>query len=438
MTILSAGLTAASPATCIPQVVGCDGTAVVIGDERIDLERVNRVIVVGIGKATAQMAAALETIIGDRITAGVVVTADGYTARTRRVAVMEAGHPVPDTRCLDAARRITALVDDADADDVVIVLISGGGSALLTLPAPPVTLPDLSATNRLLLLSGARIQEINTVRKHLSQVKGGQLAQRAFPARVIAIILSDVPGDPVDMIASGPTVPDPTTFAAGIEILKRYRLWEKVPATVRSRLAAGADGDIPETPKPDNSAFNRVSYVIAGSGTIAAEAAQQEGKRLGYNTLLLTTTLEGEAREVGKVVAAVAREVVAKNRPIPRPALILAAGETTVTVRGDGTGGRNQELALAAALGISGLPEVIIAALGTDGRDGPTDAAGGIVDGETINRIRAHGISPQDALTRNDAYHALAAAGVLINTGPTGTNVADLVAILVCGGHNAR
>ncbi len=437
MTILSAGLTAVSPATCIPHVIRRDGAIVVIGNERIDLSAVQRVIVVGIGKASARMAAAVEEVLGERIASGLVVTADGYRVSTRLIEVVEAGHPVPDARGLDAAERIAALVDSACDDDLVLVLISGGGSALLTLPAPPVTLTDLIATNRLLLLSGARIQEINAVRKHLSQLKGGQLAKRASPARVVSIILSDVPGDPVDMIASGPTVPDPTTFADAVEILKRYKLWGKVPATVRGRLAAGADDAVSETPKSDNPTLNRASYVIAGSGTIAAEAAQREGNRLGYNTLLLTTTLEGEAREVGKVVTALAREVVVKNRPIPLPALILAAGETTVTVRGDGTGGRNQELALAAALGISGLSGVIVAALGTDGRDGPTDAAGGVVDGETIDRIRAHGISPQDALARNDAYHALAAAGALINTGPTGTNVADLVAILARSGRDA-
>ncbi|HDJ29845.1 MAG TPA: DUF4147 domain-containing protein, partial [Candidatus Acetothermia bacterium] len=292
-------------------------------------------------------------------------------------------------------------------------------------------LSDLIETNQLLLLSGARIQEINTVRKHLSQLKGGQLATRAFPAQVISIILSDVPGDPVDMIASGPTVPDPTTFSDAVAILNRYRLWEKVPAAVRARLSAGMNGKVPDTPKPGDPAFARVNYVIAGSGTIAAEAAQQEGERLGYNTLILTTTLEGEAREVGKVFAAMARELVARDRPVPAPALVLAAGETTVTVHGSGKGGRNQELALSAALGISGLSGVIIASLGTDGRDGPTDAAGGMVDGETLDRLRAREIDPWDVLARNDSYTALGAVDALINTGPTGTNVADLVAIIV-------
>ncbi len=429
--ILRTAVEAVSPEGCVERAVRLDGDSLRVQDIEYDLSSVERIIVVGVGKASARMAAALEEILGERIASGLVVTADGYVVPTRRIEVVEAAHPVPDARGLEAAGRIAALVDSARAEDLVIVLISGGGSALLTLPAPPVTLTDLIETNRLLLLSGARIQEINTVRKHLSQLKGGQLAKRAFPAQVVSIILSDVPGDPVDMIASGPTVPDPTTFADAVAILDRYQLWKRVPAAVRERLTAGVEGGLPETPKPGDPAFAQARCVIAGSGTIAAEAAQREGERLGYNTLLLTTTLEGEAREVGKVFAATARELVASGRPISLPALILAAGETTVTVRGAGKGGRNQELALAAALGISGIPGVVIASLGTDGRDGPTDAAGGIVDGDTIGRMHAGGVDPWDALARNDSYAALGAVDALIRTGPTGTNVADLVAVLV-------
>lgn len=429
--ILQKAVEAVSPEECIQRTVTLNGESLRIQDAEYDLSHIERIIVVGVGKASARMAAALEGILGEKITAGLVVTADGYRVSTRKIEVVEAAHPVPDARGLETAQRIASLLEKTGENDLVIVLISGGGSALLTLPSPPITLSDLIETNQLLLLSGARIQEINTVRKHLSQLKGGQLAKRAFPSQVISIILSDVPGDPVDMIASGPTVPDPTTFADAVEVLTRYRLWEKAPVAVRARLSAGERGKVPETPKPGDPIFKRASYVIAGSGTIAAEAAQREGKRLGYNTLLLTTTLEGEAREVGKVFAAMAREVVASSRPISPPALILAAGETTVTVRGDGKGGRNQELALSAALGISGLPGVIVASLGTDGRDGPTDAAGGMVDGGTLDKLRAREIDPWDVLARNDAYTALDAVDALIRTGPTGTNVADLVAILV-------
>ncbi len=429
--ILKRGVEAVSPEGCVKRAVRLEGKVLRIGSLEYDFSRIGRIIVIGVGKASARMAAALEEVLGGRIACGLVVTADGYRVPTRQIEVAEASHPVPDARGLEVAGRIASLVDSAHEDDIVIVLISGGGSALLTLPAPPVTLSDIIETNQLLLLSGARIQEINTIRKHLSQLKGGQLAKRAFPAQVASVIISDVPGDPVDMIASGPTVPDPTTFSDAVDILSRYQLWDKVPARVRERLLAGVNGEVPDTPKPDDPAFERVGYTIAGSGTIAAEAAQQEGKQLGYNTLLLTTTLEGEAREVGKVFAALARELSFNSRPISAPALILAAGETTVTVRGDGKGGRNQELALSAAMGISGIPGVAIASLGTDGRDGPTDAAGGVVNGETLDRIYACGIDPWDILARNDSYTALDAVDALIRTGPTGTNVADLVAVIV-------
>ncbi|MCK4682591.1 DUF4147 domain-containing protein, partial [Candidatus Bipolaricaulota bacterium] len=281
------------------------------------------------------------------------------------------------------------------------------------------------------LRSGAKIQEINTIRKHLSQVKGGQLARHAFPARVLALVLSDVPGDPLNAIASGPTVADPTTFQQAKRILRQYRLEEKVPHSVRERIDAGVRGDIEETPKAGDDVFRRVKTVIVGSGSVAAEAARKEGERLGYHTLVLTTTLEGEAREVGKMLAALAREEVSFNRPIGTPALILAAGETTVTVRGSGKGGRNQEVALSAALGIEGIPHVVIASLGTDGRDGPTDAAGGMVDGWTAGRMRERGIDPAEHLEQNDSYKALEEAGGLIVTGPTGTNVADLCFVAV-------
>ncbi|HDL85082.1 MAG TPA: glycerate kinase, partial [Candidatus Acetothermia bacterium] len=351
---------------------------------------------------------------------------DGYAVSTQRVEVVEALHPVPDERGLAAARRIAQLADSAGENDLVIILISGGGSALLTYPVDGIELADLAATNELLLRSGARIQEINTVRKHLSQLKGGQLAARAFPATVITFVLSDVPGDPLDAIASGPTVGDPTTYADAARILRDYELWDKVSLSVRAHIERGLSGEIVETPKPGDEVFSRVTTTIIGSGSVAAEAALDEARELGYHSLLLTTTLEGEAREVGKVFAAIAREEVQHKHPLPLPALIIAAGETTVTVSGSGKGGRNQELALSAAQGIEGLPEVVIASVGTDGRDGPTDAAGGIVDGGTISRLHAQGIDPHESLATNDSYHALASSEDLILTGPTGTNVADL------------
>jgi hydroxypyruvate reductase len=427
-------IAAVDPVTCLKQAVVMKDDHLIIEDQSFDLAQVQRIIVVGFGKASARMAAALEGILGERISCGLVVTADGYAVPTERVTIVCATHPIPDERGMAAAEQIAALVDGAGEKDLVIVLISGGGSALLVLPASGITLDDLSSVNGLLLRSGARIQEMNTVRKHLSQVQGGQLAQRAFPAQVIALILSDVPGDPVDVIASGPTVADPTTFQQVKQILCRHNIWDKVPHAVLARIKAGLSGEISETPKPGDPTLQRVSTTIIGSGTRAAEVALAEGIRLGYNTLLLTTTLEGEARVVGKVLASLAREEVVHQRPLPLPALIIAAGETTVTVIGDGKGGRNQELALAAALGIEGLPGVVFCSLGTDGCDGPTDAAGGIVDGGTTARIRKHGADPDDLLARNDAYHALSCSEDLIIIGPTGTNVADICMIAVEAG----
>ncbi len=429
--IAQAALKAVTPEECLRQAVRMEEEHLSVGGRTFDLSQIGRIIVVGMGKASARMAVALEELLEDRISTGLIVTADGYKVLTHKVEIVEASHPIPDERGLVAAKRIATLLDKAGEHDLVIVLISGGGSALLTLPTSGITLSDLSRTNELLLRSGANIQELNTVRKHLSQVKGGQLAQRAFPAQVLALVLSDVPGDHLEAIASGPTALDPTTFNDARQLLQRHDLWEEVPPSVRARIEAGACGDISETPKPGDQSFLKVQNAVVGSGSVAAAAAQAEGKRLGYRTLILTTTLEGEAREVGRVLATLAREEISFGRPIKPPALIIAAGETTVTVRGNGKGGRNQELALSAASGIEGLSGVVICSLGTDGRDGPTDAAGGMVDGETTARLWAQGIDPWDALARNDSYTALAAAEDLIITGPTGTNVADLCFVVV-------
>ncbi len=431
--IVDAALAAVSPEQCLIQNVTVNGDCLTVGDFSIDLAGVRRIIVVGMGKASAGMAASLEDLLEGRISEGIVVTADGYKVPTQSVEVVEASHPVPDARGLATARRIVDLVEDAQEDDLVVVLISGGGSALLALPVAGITIAQVAATNELLLRSGAKIEEVNAVRKHLSQVKGGQFVRRACPAQVLSLVLSDVPGDPLTAIASGPTVADPTTYGDAAHILQRCRIWNRIPRSVRDHVKAGVRGEVPETPKSGDAVFSRVKNVIIGSGSLAAAVAATEAERLGYHTLLLTTTLEGEAREAGRVLAAIAREEAWTHRPIPLPALIVAAGETTVTVTGTGKGGRNQELALAAAAGIAGLENVVVAAVGTDGRDGPTDAAGGMVDGSTVSRLSSAGIVLEDSLERNDTYHALMAAGDLIVTGATGTNVADLYLVAVEG-----
>lgn len=392
----------------------------------VDLAPTGRVLVLGAGKASGAMAAAVETRLGDRVEDGFVVVKDGYTVPTRRVRVVEAGHPVPDGRGERAAAALLDRARAAGADDVIFMLISGGGSALLPAPVPPVTLAEKRAVTQLLLAAGATITELNAVRKHLSLIKGGQLARAAAPARVITLVLSDVIGDPLDVIASGPTAPDSSTFGDAIGVLRKREVWAAIPAAVRARLEAGARGDLEETPKPGDRIFARVSHHVIGNNALVTDAAVARAAELGYRPTLLTRSLEGEARDV-------ARELVARARALPPPACLIAGGEITVTVRGPGRGGRCQELALAAGLALDGVDNVVVLAGGTDGTDGPTDAAGGFADGTSATRSRAAGADPDAALAANDAYAALAATGDLLVSGPTHTNLLDLY--LVLHGH---
>ncbi len=396
-----------------------------------------RVIVVGAGKAGAPMAEAVSEIFTDKITAGRVIVKYGYVTEKSKIQnikskihILEAGHPVPDQAGWLAAQEIAELLKQTEADDVVICLISGGGSALLTLPAEPLTLSDLQATTTALLAAGATINQVNTIRKHLSAIKGGRLAQIATPATVYALILSDVVGDPLEVIASGPTVPDPTTFIDAWTIVEQFELQSALPQAVVQRLQAGLAGQVPDTPKPGDPIFERVHNIIIGSNRLAAQAAVQAAKAAGFEARLLTTFLEGEAREVGKVVAALAKGLARDEGPIPRPACLVLGGETTVTLRGTGQGGRNQEMALAAALALAGWPNLLVTCLGTDGSDGPTDAAGAFADGQTVGRAQAIGVAAVEYLNRNDAYNFFAALDDLILTGPTNTNVNDLTFIL--------
>ena len=324
------------------------------------------------------------------------------------------------------------MVDQAGDDDLVVVLISGGGSALMTYPADGVGLEEVRELTGMLLRSGATINELNAVRKHLSSFKGGQLAERAYPATVVSLILSDVVGDPLDTIASGPTAPDGSTFGDAVEVLRRYGLWKSAAASIRRRLEDGVRGRIGETPKPGDRTFDKVFNVVVGSNLVAARAAVERAAALGYNALLLSTRVEGEARHVGTVYAGIAKDAAASGHPVPVPAAVIIGGETTVTVRGSGRGGRNQELALSAAMRIEGM-DAVVAALATDGIDGPTEAAGAIVDGWTMRRARAMGLDPVESLRDNDSYRFFSRLGDAILTGPTGTNVNDLALILVSG-----
>ena len=392
---------------------------------RVDLTHPSwrHLLVFGCGKASGAMAAALERGLGPRITEGLIVVKDGYTVPTERVTLKQAGHPVPDARGQAAAEAIVHRVRAAGAEDVVVFLVSGGGSALTPAPVRPITLAEKQETTRLLLGAGATINELNAVRKHLSLFKGGQLARAAAPATLVSLILSDVIGDPLDVIASGPTAPDPTTFADALAVLERRGVGYLVPHAVRTRLEAGARGEVQETPKPGDPAFERVTNLVIGNNALVVDAAAVEARRLGYRAEVLTRGLQGEAREV-------ARELVARARTLPPRTCLIAGGETTVTVRGRGRGGRCQEFALAAALELRPDDRVVVFAAGTDGTDGPTDAAGAVVDPETVTRGERAGRAARTALDDNDAHSFLAAAGDLVVSGPTNTNLLDLYLLL--------
>lgn len=435
--IMEAALQAADPAAAVKRYLQRDGDLLNLAGQMYDLNAYRKVWLVGAGKASASMACAVATILGKRLSGGVVIVKDGYhqvceeAVPSQDFAILEASHPLPDQRGVQATAMITDRLQRCQADELVICLISGGGSALLTAPPPGVSLEDLQELTRLLLACGASIDEINTLRKHLDQVKGGQLARLAHPARLISLILSDVVGNPLDVIASGPTVPDRTTFADAFEVLKRYKLLESTPASILAHLERGYRGEFADTPKPGEAIFDGVHTVIIGSNQQAAEAAVEQAKGEGFNAFLLTTYLQGEARHAGRMLAAIARQVVAEGQPLSRPACIVAGGETTVTLQGDGLGGRNLELALGSVRELDGLPRTALLTLATDGDDGPTGAAGAVVTGETFDRATRLKMLPEAYLDRNDSYHFFQPLGDLLVTGPTGTNVNDLAFLLV-------
>jgi glycerate 2-kinase len=430
--MLARAVAAVDPYGASARAIRLDGDTVHVANRPFPLVRASRVAVVGAGKASGPMAQAVEDSLGDRISTGLVACHTTYTGHLRRIAVREAGHPLPDARGEAAAAEMLALVSGLGPDDLVLCLISGGGSALLPLPREGLTLRDKIRTTDLLLRSGADIVEINTVRKHLSGVKGGQLAQAAWPARLATLVVSDIVGSPLDAIASGPTVPDPTTFADALAVLVKYRLTERVPPAVLATLRRGAAGELPETPKPGDPAFAAAQTTVIADNAVAARAALAEAEAAGFRAQLLSTYVEGEAREVGRVLAAIAREIVATGHPVAPPACVVCGGETTVTVEGGGRGGRNQEVALSAGRTLAGLADVLVVSFATDGIDGPTDAAGAVADSTAWGRARTKGFEPARHLADNDAYPVLDAIGDMIRTGPTNTNVNDLMLVL-CG-----
>lgn len=432
--IVEAALTAVEPGAAMGRALIRDRDRLTVGGRELDLSRFERIRVLGAGKPGAPMARAAVEILDPRVDDGLVIVKHGHGEADRSVGPVEivgAGHPVPDEAGVTAARRIASMAADLGERDLLIALVGGGASALLTKPADGLTLDDLGRTTEALLRCGAEITEFNAVRKHVSAIKGGQLARLAAPAATVGLVLSDVVGDPLDGIGSGPTAPDTTTFAGAWSVVERYELEARLPSAVIERLRRGVAGEIPDTPDATDPVFERVhNHVIAGNRH-AARAAVDAARGLGFQAQTVTTSLTGEAREVGARIAAMVSERAEREDRIDRPVCLVLGGETTVTLRGDGRGGRNQELALAAAIEIDGLDRIAVVSLATDGQDGPTDAAGAMAFGDTIARARALGLESQARLEANDSYPFFDALGDLIRTGPTLTNVADLILAFV-------
>ena len=429
--IFQSGINAVNAETALLNACQLTGTRLQIQETSFDLSAYADLYVIGAGKATADMAAALESLLGDRITGGVITVKYAHARPLNRIDLIEAGHPIPDDNGLKGTQRILEFADQANESDLIICLLSGGGSALLPQPAESIPLSDKQAVIQVLLDCGATINEINAIRKHISAIKGGRLAGKAWPATLITLILSDVVGDKLDVIASGPTVPDTSTFPDCMEIIESYHIKNRIPAAVLKHLESAADGRIEETPKADADAFSRTHNFIVGSNITALKAACRTAQNLGYNSLILSSMIEGETRDAARFHTAIAREIRQSENPIAPPACLLSGGETTVTIKGEGLGGRNQEFALAAAIDIRNENMMVVLSGGTDGTDGPTDAAGAVVDTSTFKKALDDGLSPYTCLDNNDSYHFFRKTEELLMTGPTGTNVMDLRVLLV-------
>jgi glycerate 2-kinase len=432
--VLAAAINSAEAGLGIKEKVSLSGNELLIANKTYDLTKIKRLFVIGAGKAVVPMAAAIYEILENHITSGVVITKDKYVSKIKseledHIKIIEASHPIPNHRNMDAASQIITLSQNLDADDLVLCLLSGGGSSLLIKPYPGLPLKAIQETIALLLCCGATIVEINTVRKHLDVLKGGGLARLFFPATIISLLLSDVVGDRLDMIASGPTIADPTTFRDAWSVLDKYKILSQVPAQVLTHLSDGMAGILSETIKPGDPILANVQNILVGNNEHTALAAIQAAKELGFVANLLTTTLQGEASQVGRTLAEMVKTMRTQPEYIHRPLCFIAGGETTVTVKGTGKGGRNQELALGAVKSLSGTDQIVLISLATDGGDGPTDAAGAVITNQTYSLGRSKGLNPTEYLERNDSYHYFEPLGDLIKTGPTLTNINDLVLI---------
>jgi glycerate 2-kinase len=426
--IFNAAVKAVDPAEAVERHVRVTPSAIEAGGRSYSRAEIRNIYVIGAGKASVPMARAVEGLLGEQLNGGVVVTKYGQAQSLRKVSVVEAAHPIPDDSGLNGAREVATIAAQADANDLIFFLLSGGGSALMPYPISGLTLTEKQAMTQLLLRSGATIRETNALRRHLSQLKGGKLARLAYPARTVTLIISDVVGDSLEDIASGPTAPDPSRYADCWQIIHKYHLDESLPGTVRSILDRGLRGEIAETAKADDMVFGNVQNCIIASNRLATAAAKAHAEAMGYRCEILSNEIEGESREVARQQMAKFKNTL--RSPRPQPICFIAGGETTVTVRGDGMGGRNQEFALAAAIELAGVEGTVVLSAGTDGIDGPTDAAGAIVDGATVARGRSQRCDAAEFLARNDAYHFLQATDDLLISGPTHTNVMDIQLLL--------
>lgn len=440
--ILEAALASVNPYNAVHAALTRNGHQLQIQQQVYDLSRYRRIFVIGAGKAGAPMVQAIEEILHDYSLEGLVVVKEEHGGPTQQIQLTEASHPIPNQIGVEAGQQILSVCQQATDDDLVIALLSGGGSALLIAPASGITLADLQAMTDTLLSCGATIGEINCLRKHCSAVKGGQLARAAYPATLVTLVLSDVVGNPLDVIASGPTVPDSTTWADAWALVEFYTLEERLPQAVIQRLQAGLRGEIPDTPDSRDPAFTATQTVVVADNRVAADAACAKAEGQGFNTMLLSTFVEGEASEVAKVAVALGKEIQQSGVPIPVPACLIMGGETTVNLESHtdavlGMGGRNQELALAAALALANTADphsqITVVSLATDGTDGPTDSAGGIADSGTLLRGQQAGLDLETHLHTHNAYPFLKATNDLLITGPTQTNVNDLIFIFVQG-----
>jgi len=429
--IFQSALKAVNPETLIHNTIALKKHNLCINNTTYSLEKIDSIFVLGAGKASARMAKALEKILGKYITDGAIITKYGYSEPLEKIEVIEAGHPLPDEEGLKGSRKIIDLAKRAGESDLILFLISGGGSALFIQPCKGISLKDKIQLTSLLIRCGANIHEINTIRKHISQIKGGKFARLLYPATVINLILSDVIGDEPSVIASGPLAPDRSTFNDCWSILDKYGITEEVPSSIIHHLQKGLEGKVEETAREEESSLKNLKTIIIGNNRLAISKAKKKAESLGYKSLILSSFISGEAKEAARFHSAIAKEILISGNPISPPACIISGGETTVTLRGDGKGGRSQELALAAALEINNWKNIVVFCAGTDGTDGPTDAAGAISDCNSIKYAAEKGLDANEYLTNNNSYHFFQQLNDLIITKPTYTNVMDLYLFLI-------